>query len=329
MAVPAGAYQTYQGISNKEDLEDAFYMISPTETPFLTMAERVKATATLHEWTTDALTAASATNAAIEGDDAANGTSTPGVRYGNYTQIGTKFAIVTDTQEVVQSAGKINKMAHQVSKRMAELKRDMEASLTQNNKSSAGGAGTARQLGSAESWIWTSGSTTVGNKTSLGTGTAQTTPSYASGVVAGPTDSTVTGAFVVAALKSVIAACWAAGGSPGIVLVGATQKQVVSGFAGIATLYREAASTAKGTMIVGAADLYVSDFGEHRIVPDRFMRTRVALVLDMDYWSVAYLRSISQKPIARTGAAEKRFIDVEYTLVARNPLSSGAIVDLT
>ncbi len=45
----------------------------------------------------------------------------------------------------------------------------------------------------------------------------------------------------------------------------------------------------------------------------------------MDYWSVAYLRKVSQKPIARTGASEKRFIDVEFCLVAQNPLASGKI----
>lgn len=31
MAVPTMALQTYQGIGNREDLEDAFYMISPTQ----------------------------------------------------------------------------------------------------------------------------------------------------------------------------------------------------------------------------------------------------------------------------------------------------------
>ncbi len=110
-------------------------------------------------------------------------------------------------------------------------------------------------------------------------------------------------------------------------MVGGAQKQVVSGFAGIATIYREAGKSAKGTAIVGAADLYISDFGEHRVIPNRFQRNGVAFVLDMDYWSVAYLRSVSQKEIARTGSAEKRFIDVAYTLVARNPLSSGKIAD--
>lgn len=30
MAAPTMALQTYQGIGNREDLEDAFYMITPT-----------------------------------------------------------------------------------------------------------------------------------------------------------------------------------------------------------------------------------------------------------------------------------------------------------
>jgi len=194
---------------------------------------------------TDAL-AAAAVNRQIEGDDAANGTSTPSVRIGNYVQTSSKYAIVSDVQNAVKHAGRNEEMSYQISQRLGELKRDMELALTQNQASSAGGAGTARSSASVEAWLTT--------YTSLGTGTAQTTPGFASGVVAAPTDSTVTGAFVVSALKTIIATTWTAGGNPGIIMVGGTQKQVVSGFAGIATIYREAGKTAKGTAIVGAAD---------------------------------------------------------------------------
>lgn len=123
----------------------------------------------------------------------------------------------------------------------------MEVALTQNQGSSAGSASVARSSASVEAWLFS-------NRTSLGTGTSQTTPGFISGTVAAPTDSTVTGAFTVASLKTIIAAAWTAGGSPGIIMVGGLQKQVVSGFAGIATIYREAGSTSKGTAIVGAAD---------------------------------------------------------------------------
>ena len=74
--------------------------------------------------------------------------------------------------------------------------------------------------------------------------------------------------------------------------------------------------------------IYISDFGEHRIVPNRFQRNRTCFVLDMDYWAVAYLRKVSQKEIARTGGSEKRFIDVEYCLVAEYPGSSAKVADL-
>lgn len=344
MAVPTGAYQTFQGIGNREDLEDAFYMISPTATPFLTMCGRKKAEAVYHEWLTDALNPAG-TNIQIEGDDASavgnnNITSLPAVRYGNYIQSSAKTAIVTDDQNAVESAGNVNKMANQVAKRMAELKLDMEYSLTRNNKSSVGSATVARQLGSLESWLWGDQAAalsgyatimktgTVGNSITLGD-TAATTPGFAASVVAGPTDASSTSAFVVAALKRVIKNCWQSGGDPQIVMVGGATKQVVSGFAGIATLYRETGKTSKGTAIIGAADLYISDFGEHRVIPNRNQRNQVAFVLDMDFWDVAYLRPISQKEIARSGSALKRFIDVSYTLVAKNPTSSGKIADLT
>ena len=344
MAIPTGTYQTFQGIGNREDLEDAFYMITPTATPFLTMCSRTKAEAVYHEWLTDALNPAG-TNIQIEGDDASavgnnNITALPAVRYGNYIQNSAKTAVVSDNQEVVKSAGGVNKMAHQVAKRMAELKLDMEYSLTRNNKSSAGSASVAPQLGSLESWLWgsrvacttgalaTLAGATLGNSINAGS-TEGTVPAFASLVVGGPTDSSSVNAFVVANLKTVIANCWTNGGDPQIVMVGGATKQVVSGFAGIATIYREAGKTSAGTAIVGAADLYISDFGEHRVIPNRNQRNRTAFVLDMDFWSVAYLRSVSQKEIARSGSAQKRFIDVAFTLVAKNPLSSGQIMGLT
>lgn len=324
MAVPAGTFQTYSAIGTREDLADAIYDITPTETPFLTMCKRTSASNTLHEWQRDSLAAANTANAAIEGDDAANGTSTPTTRLKNYCQISTKYAVVSGTQNAVNNAGRKREMAYQLMKRSQEMKRDMESILTQNHGSSAGGTGTARQLAAVEAWLSI-------NKTSLGTGTSQTTPGYvtSTGLVTAPTDSTVAGTFVVSALKAVIREAWTQGGSPTVIMTGPFNKTQVSGFTGIATLYREASSTAQGTRIIGAADVYVSDFGEHRIVPNRFQRDKTALVLDMDYFAVSYLRKFETIEIAKTGDAEKRQIVAEYTLECRNELASGKVTDLT
>jgi len=322
------AFQTYQAVGNREDLEDVIYQISPVETPFMTMAARKTAKAVYHEWQTDAL-AAAATNQMIEGDDASGGTSVATKRLGNYCQISSKYAVVTDTQNAVDKAGRGSEMSYQIAKRLGELKRDMEKALTGTQGSTAGSAASARSSAGLESWLTsTTGNASVGNGTSIGTGGNYTTPGFSTGGFAGPTDASLTATFTVTPLKHVIANCWTSGGNPGIIMVGGTQKQTVSGFSGIATLYREAGNTSKGTAIVGAADIYISDFGEHRIVPNRFSRNRTCFVLDMDYWAVGYLRKVSQKEIARTGGSEKRFIDVEFTLIADNPNSSGKIADL-
>lgn len=237
------------------DNKSVIYSISPTETPFMTMAGRVNATAVLHEWQTDAL-AAAAGNKQVEGDDASGGTSVPTSRLGNYCQISSKYAVVTDTQQAVDKAGRASEMSYQVAKRLGELKRDMEYALTRNQGSSAGSASTARSTASVESWLTNpTGASMVGNSTSIGSGGNYTTPGWTSGgSILAPTDASVPGTFVVANLKAVIKACWTAGGQPGVIMCGPSTKQTISGFAGIATLYREAGTTAKGTAIVGAAD---------------------------------------------------------------------------
>jgi len=134
--------------------------------------------------------------------------------------------------------------------------------------------------------------------------------------------------FSEANLKSVIRQCWTAGGNPQVVIVGPTQKQRVSGFTGIATLYRDTGTTAAGTRIVAGADIYVSDFGEHRIVPDRFSRDRTILVLDMDMWAMAWLRGWTKEKLGKTADAEQWNVVGECTLECRNEAANGKIADV-
>ncbi len=58
MAQPTNTFDTYDSIGEREDLSDVIYNISPTDTPFLSSAAKVKASAVLHEWQTDSLAAA-------------------------------------------------------------------------------------------------------------------------------------------------------------------------------------------------------------------------------------------------------------------------------
>ena len=319
MSVPAGTFDSFSAIGDREDLEDIIYDISPLETPFVTGVARLKANATFHEWQTDIL-ASAATNAAIQGNDASVLTATPTVRLRNYTQILTKTVSVSGTQEAVNKAGRDSELAYQMAKRSKELKRDLEYAAVRNQTSTSGSTGaTAATMAAVEAWITT--------YTSAGTGTAQTTPGYSSGTVAQPTDSSVAGSVSEAMMKGVIATVWTNGGDPGTLMVGPKTKQKISGsFNGIATRYR---MTPEGQAdIISGVDLYVSDFGEHRLVPNRFMRDQNILILDMEFWGIAYLRGFQSWDLAKTGDSIKRQILVEATLVAKNALSSGKVTDI-
>jgi hypothetical protein len=322
MSLPTNTYSSYDAKGNREDLENIIYDISPTDTPFLSNAGRVKAKGVFHEWQTDVLDTAAA-NKQLEGDDATGNTLASTTRYGNYCQIARKVVVVSGTQEAIDKAGRDSELKYQIAKAGKALKRDMEYALTQNQAIENGSEATARALGSVESWLFSA----TGNVVD---GTGGTTPAYSSGALAGPTDASTTNriTFTEARLKSVIQSCWTDGGDPRMVMVGPFNKTKASAFQGIATLYKDVPGKKQAT-VIGAADVYVSDFGEHMIVPNRFSRDRTALVLDMDYWKVATLRPIQQIPLAKTGDSEKREMLVEFTLVAANPNSSGKVADLT
>ena len=310
-------YQTYQSIGNREDLSNVIYDISPTDTPLLNTLARSKATAVYHEWQTDSLAAATTANAAVEGADASDATMSPTTRLGNYTQIVQKTIKISGTLESVDKAGRKAEKAYQLSKASSELKRDIETIITANQGRTAGDSSNARKLGSILSWLQTntnksSGTTAGVDPTTVGVSTR--------------TDGTQR-AFTETILKDVIQKVYSSGGNPKILMVGPYQKQVVSGFAGIAA-QRYMAPSDGPTTIIGAADVYMSDFGTVSVVPSRFMRTRDALVLDPEYAAVAYLRPFQTNELAKAGDSEKTQILAELTLEVRNEAAHGIAADL-
>lgn len=321
MTAAAGTFQVFQSVGNREDLSDVIYNISPTDTPFMTNAAKEKASGVFHEWQKDSITAAVATNSQIEGDDATNTTVTPTVRLGNYCNIASYSFGISGTQEVVDKAGRKSEMAYQLVKFGKQIKRDMEAQLTQNKASSAGSAAAGRVSASLESWLST-------NWTSVGSGGSPSSSGFQSGIVAAPTDNSAQGTVSEAAVKAIIRAAWTQGGSPNMIMCGPFNKTKLSAFSGIATQYRENKGTSQAT-IIGAADTYVSDYGVLNIVPNRFSRDRTVFVLDMDYWAVAYLRNFRTWDLAKTGDADRKQLLAEYCLVSKQEAASGKIADCT
>jgi len=150
-------YQTYTSIGQREDLSDVIYSISPTDTPFMSSIGKGKATATNHEWQTDALASAVLTNAAVEGDTASDATIGVTTRVGNKTQISQKTVKISGTLEAVDKAGRKSEKSYQLAKASAEIKRDMETTLLSNQASTNGNSSTARKLGGLQTWLATNG----------------------------------------------------------------------------------------------------------------------------------------------------------------------------
>ena len=320
MGVSTNTNETYDVTTLREDLQDALISISPTDTPFMTAIGQKNVGNTYFEWATVDLASTDGSNRVIEGEAApANDAPTNAVRRGNYTQISDKVVEVSDTAEAVNGAGDAQSLAKQVAYKLKELKRDMETMLTANVAASAGASGTARQTAGLPAFL--TSNTAGGSGFAVGT----TSGSGASGYPdAAATDGTQR-AITEDILKGVIADCWDAGAEPSIVLCGSFNKQTISTFTGNATKYKDISDKT----LSAAIDVYVSDFGELTIVPSRFSRTRDVFVLDPNYARVAYLKTASQKPLARTGHAERRLISVEYGLQIDNEAAHGFVADCT
>jgi hypothetical protein len=311
-------FQTYQTVGIREDLADIIYSISPTETPFMSGIAKEKATNTTHQWQTDAL-AAVAANAAVEGADITYGTMSATTKEENHTQISTKGVQVSGTNEAVTSAGRANELAYQVAKAAKELKRDMETALLSNVAKAAGNATTARKLGGCQTWIETNVDAGAGGS-GAGNGAIRT-------------DGTQR-AFTEDQLKGVLRSCFNEGGNPNMIMVGAFNKQKLSGFTGGSTRF----DSAEDRRLITSIDVYESDFGTLQVAPNRFIRGanataakqgQDALVLEMDMWAVAFLRDFALQTPAQTKDADQRFLVAEYTLVARNEKANGLVTDLT
>ena len=317
MAIVTNTFLTYNAKGIREELSNVIANISPEETPFQSNVGSESVSNAFFEWQTDSL-AATATTAVISGDDVASFDSTAAtVRLGNYTHIRRRTMVIEDRLEFVDKAGRDSEIAYQLAKRGKELKRDIEAVLLDNNARVAGNSTTAPETAGLPAWLKTntnksSGATAGVDPTGDGTDAR--------------TDGTQR-AFTEAMLKDVMQKAWTAGGNPSIVMVGPYNKTVASSFAGIAET-RVAGGDAPTTLI-GAADVYVSDFGNLTFVPNRFQRERDAFLLDPEYASVCYLRPIQQIELAKTGDAEKRMVIAEFGLKVANEAAHGIVADLT
>lgn len=315
MTIIANTFTSFDAKGIREELANVISNIAPEETPFTSNVGSENVSNTFFEWQVDDLSAVD-TTAVIDGDDVASfDATTATVRVGNYTQIRRRSMIIADNLGFQDLAGRNDEVAYQLAKRGKEIKRDLETIYTGNTARSAGSASAGRVTAGLGAWVAT-------NVNKAGDGT---NPTAADGSDA-RNDGTQRD-FTEAMLKDVMQKAYTAGGNPSMLMVGPFNKTVVSGFAGIAA-QRYQAPTDGPTTIIGAADVYLSDFGALTVVPNRFSRERDAWCLDTEFASVATLRPIQAVDLAKTGDAEKKMLICETGLKVSNEKAHGLIADL-
>ena len=337
MAVPAGTVQTFAMNGIREDLSDVIMNISPMDTPMVSSIKKTSASNRTPEWMRDTLRKPNPVNAQIEGNDAVNNTAITPERLKNVQQLFDETVQVSSTAQAVKAAGRSDELKFQVAKAGKALKRDMEMRFCGNYASVLGNASTAGQAAGFEAWITTNASRGAGGAS----GGYQT----GTGLVNAATDGTGR-ALTEALLKTVLTSCWNNGGMIDLIMMPGSMKQLSSTFTGIATQYRENSGIKQAT-ILGAAAVYVSDFGEHRLVPNRFVgagtgRTldattglalgasvRSALLVDPDKWKLAWLQPFQTVPLAKTGHSDRRMLFAEVTLESLEERGNGIVADLT
>jgi hypothetical protein len=337
MAVPANSQTTFVSAGDREDLSDIIYNIDPTDTPFLMMAGRGTATGIKHEWQLDEL-AAAGQNIALQGDDPGLTAAVATKRVANYAQISTKAIGISGTMEAIDKAGRDSELSYQLAKRSKELKRDIEYQCVGATPAEsaaviplAGAEGVAGSVSTGFDIRLASHVTNAANPVLAGT---HTSVGAGAGDLGGWNSSTAlfTGAtngtarpLLESDLKAAIQGAWTNGGNPSVVMCGPFNKTVISAFTGNSTRM----DMGEDKRLTASIDIYVSDFGEHKIIPNRFSRADHVYGFTPELWSVDYLRPFRQHALSKTGDSEKRQLLAEWTLAIKNQSGNAFVADLT
>ena len=291
-------YSTYDQVGKKEDVSDIISSISPFATPCQSMFKNEKVTARTFSFLEDAL-AASGVNAAVEGADAAMISLTDATERTQNTQIMVKGFQVSATADAVATYGRAKETALQLSKKLKEIKKDYEKAMVGVAQASvAGNATTARKMTSVINQI----------STTVDAGSNSTDPlTEAKLLLAGQT-------------------AYDNGSDPDTFMICPKDAQIVAGFSAASGRNRE---IAQGKTLVNAIDLYVSPYGEYRVVLNRELLTTHALLIDPTMFKTCTLRPFTRTLLAKNGDSDRHHIVGEVSCKHSNFGDSVMITGLS
>lgn len=314
MAQASNSFATFNSSRVREQLMDKIWNVSVEETPTLALIGKEKVDGPFVEWLNDSF-AAGASNKVEQGNIPTIAASTDVSRYSNRTQISEKSGAVTGTQDRVEKAGPASEYDNQVSKKMVELKKDVEVGVLQNTTAIAAAAGTAPQARGFLGFI------------------ATNTSKGASGVDPNPltntaqTDGTQR-ALTETLLKDVMKTMFD-NGAPNMdnlyALIPSAQRSTFDTFLAGQTRFDKA----EDKTLTATLEVYIGPFGRVKAVNARHMRAREVILLNKEFASLGVLRPMRDKELAARGDAREFMVNTEWTLIVKNEKAHGIIRDLS
>jgi hypothetical protein len=322
MAAPLNTVLSTVAIGNREQLSDIVSRITPEDTPIYTMAGKDKVKGTHPEWEIDVLRAPQA-NAQTEGDDYVFDALTQPTRVGNYTQIFSQGWVFSGTQQAVENAGNVVKVATKKIKAGIEVRKDVELAIVTNTASVAGAT---RLFGGLPSWLTSNVSRNSGSNGGFSSGT---------GLTVAETPGTLR-AWTKALTDNVMQQAYQSGANVSDVICSPYNKSVFVTFMSDTNVavQRHAIDRGKGATIIGTADWYEGPFGKVMVQPNRVMANSAAVarrvyLLDPEYIEMVSLRPIQEDPdLAKTGDNKKGVIIGELSLKVKNEAALGVVADV-
>jgi hypothetical protein len=313
MAQVANTFATFNSTRNREQLLNQIWNVSVSETPFVKLIGKEKVDGPFVEWLTDTF-AAGASNKVEQGNQATVAAVNPPVRLSNRTQIGEKTFGVTGTQEQAEKAGAKSESNYQLSKKMIELKKDIEFGCLQNTTAITAAAGVAPQARGLFGFIDTN--------VSFGIGGVKAAPATNTAAVDGTQR-----AFTEALLKSINQQMFDSGAdlTQTYALLPSTQRTVFDGFLAGTTRFDKA----EDKTLTATLEIYIGPFGRVKTVNARHMRQREVAIISPEYLSLGMFRSMKDTPLAKIGDVDNTLVNCEWTLLCKNTVAHGAILDLT
>ena len=309
------------GTSNvREDLADVIYEIDPWETPFVAACGNKEADQPNTEWLIQELQQAD-DNAQPEGFRYAAMPYKGTDRRNNICQIMVRSVTITNTYRVSNAVGG-DEFDRQTLLKGKELRRDLEWCVTRDSVRAQPAPPGVRRMSGFLTWAHNGSYGTGG---ALPTGDGSNGPTY--GALRGLTLDDVGDALEQA---------FTVGGRPTLALMPPRIKRIFSSLASggtgnpIAAQNMVQATAPREVSIVGAVDVYLSDFGRLELAPDIFMPPNVMELIDQDFIELAPLpgRDMVLEEYAKVGDAADGAMIFEGTLRPTAPKAHAVVGDI-